>query len=95
MKITNGVLSDHSTGTLGSTMTGSGSPGYIDNYPLKIAFAQTLASAPSDTIGQVYTSYKNGFEIIGAGRESSKRGECLVGTVFDNIDYGDPIIRFK
>jgi len=65
----------------------SGSPGYIDNYPVKIGFTPTK---------KPMTSYIDGFEILGASRGQSARGECLSKTeVLGDVDYGDPVIRFK
>lgn len=70
----------------------SGSPGYIDNYPLKVAFKQpSLSGQPWDG---TYTSYVDGFEILGAGRAKEARGECL-NAVAGNVNFDDPVIRFK
>ena len=94
----------------------SGSPGYIDGYPLKIAF--TEQPLPRCTKKQyedyikairkpsaVLTSFKEGFEILGTNRVDDKaktyvkrRGDCSINQLEGpghNIDYGDPILRFK
>jgi hypothetical protein len=41
----------------------SGSPGYIDSYPLKIAFKDPQQAG-------VLTSFQEGFEILGTNREN-------------------------
>jgi len=68
----------------------SGSPGYIDGYPLKVGYleeADTEAGAPIQT-------YEAGFEISGA----DAAGGCL--TAEDAVDpaltdYGDFVLKFK